>query len=385
MIAAPASLLQARLTEARQITDSLWDMLRPGALLERPVPYRHRLIFYLGHLEAFDWNLIARRGLGVPAFHPSFDRLFEFGIDPEPGALPQDAPEDWPAEAEIRQYNFRTRQILDRLMANAPAEIVDAALEHRLMHAETLAYLLHNLPYEAKVLPAARLAIASQNISNPMIDIPAGVAMLGKHVDDTFGWDNEYSRHSVEVGAFRCSQYKVTNGDYLRFVEAGALAPHFWLQVKGEWLYRGMFELLPLPRRSPVYVTQLEAAAYAAWASKTLLTEAQFHRIADTIPQAKGNYGFVHWDPVPVDQPGTSPLIGNGWELTRTPFAPFPGFVPLPFYPGYSADFFDRQHFVLKGASPRTAACFLRPSFRNWFRADYPYAYTTFRVVQESL
>ena len=149
MTAAPASLLQARLTEARQITDSLWDILRPGALLERPVPHRHRLIFYLGHLEAFDWNLIARRSLGVPAFHPSFDRLFEFGIDPEPGALPLDAPGDWPGEVEIREYNFRTRQTIDRLMDNAPAEIVEAALEHRLMHAETLAYLLHNLPYEA--------------------------------------------------------------------------------------------------------------------------------------------------------------------------------------------------------------------------------------------
>lgn len=384
MTAAPASLLQARLTEARQITDSLWEILRPGALLERPVPHRHRLIFYLGHLEAFDWNLIARRSLGVPAFHPSFDRLFEFGIDPEPGALPLDAPGDWPGEVEIREYNFRTRQTIDRLMDNAPAEIVEAALEHRLMHAETLAYLLHNLPYEAKVLPVAQPHTASRNINNPMIDIPGGVATLGKHVDDVFGWDNEYSRHSVEVNAFRCSQYKITNGEYLQFVEAGAPAPHFWLSVNGEWFYRGMFQLLPLPLKSPVYVTQIEADAYAAWAGKTLLTEAQFHRIADTIPRAKGNYDFAHWDPVPVDQPGTSSLIGNGWELTRTPFAPFPGFVPLPFYPGYSADFFDNQHFVLKGASPRTAACFLRPSFRNWFRADYPYAYTAFRVVQES-
>ena len=384
MIAAPASLLQESLTEARQITDSLWDILQPGALLQRPVPDRHRLIFYLGHLEAFDWNLIARRTLGVPAFHPTFDQLFQFGIDPEPGALPLDSLQDWPAESEIRQYNFRTRQIIDRHLMDAPAEIVEAALEHRLMHAETLAYLLHNLPYGDKVLPVPQPPIASRNITNPLIDIPAGVATLGKHVDDTFGWDNEYRRHSVEVAAFQCSQYKITNGEYLQFVNAGAPAPHFWLLVNGEWFYRGMFQLLPLPLNSPVYVTQIEATAYAGWASKTLLTEAQFHRIADIIPPAKGNYGFALWDPVPVDQPATSPLIGNGWELTRTPFAPFPGFVPLPFYPGYSADFFDGQHFVLKGASPRTAACFLRPSFRNWFRADYPYAYTTFRVAQES-
>ena len=71
----------------------MWALLRPGAIIQRPIPERHRLIFYLGHLEAFDWNMMCRRGLSVRSFHPSFDRLFEFGIDPEPGCLPQDAPE----------------------------------------------------------------------------------------------------------------------------------------------------------------------------------------------------------------------------------------------------------------------------------------------------
>jgi formylglycine-generating enzyme required for sulfatase activity len=37
---------------------------------------------------------------------------------------------------------------------------------------------------------------------------------------------------------------------------------------------------------------------------------------------------------------------------------------------------------VLKGGSPRTARCLLRPSFRNWFRPAYPYIYATFRLVE---
>ena len=377
--------LLTRLSQARKITDSLWDLLRPGTLPQRPIPDRHRLIFYLGHLEAFDWNLIARRTLGLNSFHPTFDQLFEFGIDPEPGTHPQDSPQDWPAEAGIRRYHRRTRETLDRVIENAPPQIVHAAVEHRLMHAETLAYLFHHLPYDAKVLPARQTPSSRHAILNPLIDIPGGQALLGQAGGGVFGWDNEFSRHTVEVPAFQCRQYKITNGEYLQFVNSGAPAPHFWLQAHGEWFYRGMFQLLPLPLDSPVYVTQKQAATYAAWAGHTLLTEAQFHRVADTIPSAPGNYNFAHWDPVAVNQPGTSPLIGNGWELTRTPFAPFPGFSPFPFYPGYSADFFDGQHFVLKGASPRTAACFLRPSFRNWFRADYPYAYATFRTVQEAI
>ena len=72
---------------------------------------------------------------------------------------------------------------------------------------------------------------------------------------------------------------------------------------------------------------------------------------------------------------------GNGWEWTSSAFAPFPGFAPFPFYANYSEPFFDGCHFVLKGASPRTAECFLRPSFRNWFRPSYPYVYATFRLV----
>src|ERR1700730_15372000 len=75
------SLLQA----ARAQTDVLFELINPDAIYDRPIPERHRLIFYLGHLEAFDWNQICRGALGMSSFHPAFDKLFEFGIDPEPG------------------------------------------------------------------------------------------------------------------------------------------------------------------------------------------------------------------------------------------------------------------------------------------------------------
>ena len=75
-------------------------------------------------------------------------------------------------------------------------------------------------------------------------------------------------------------------------------------------------------------------------------------------------------------------LIGDGWEWTDTPFAGFPGFEAyIPGYPGYSADFFDGKHYVLKGASWATAADLVRPSFRNWFQAHYPYVFAKFRCV----
>ena len=89
----------------------------------------------------------------------------------------------------------------------------------------------------------------------------------------------------------------------------------------------------------------------------------------------------MHADEPPHDGATPQQMVGNGWEWTSSVFAPFPGFEPMPFYTNYSEPFFDGAHYVLKGGSPRTAACMLRPSFRNWFRPAYPYVYATFRLV----
>jgi gamma-glutamyl hercynylcysteine S-oxide synthase len=45
-----SQVLQQRLNSARQLTDSIFRLLTPDALYSRPIPERHRLVFYLGHL-----------------------------------------------------------------------------------------------------------------------------------------------------------------------------------------------------------------------------------------------------------------------------------------------------------------------------------------------
>jgi formylglycine-generating enzyme required for sulfatase activity len=76
--------------------------------------------------------------------------------------------------------------------------------------------------------------------------------------------------------------------------------------------------------------------------------------------------------------------VGNGWEWTSTPFRPLPGFRPLEGYEGYSADFFDDQHFVMLGGSWATDVALVRRSFRNWFRPHYPYVFSKFRCVRDA-
>ena len=430
--------LHTRLLEARIHTDELFRIVCDEAIYDRPIPERHRIIFYLGHVEAFDWNLLAQRAFGLKSVQGTFDELFAFGIDPVGGGLPTDEPSDWPKREEVERYNQRLRGELDLAIEHALARpkeghphlisMLEVAIEHRLMHAETLAYMLHRLPTERKIRGPIALGPGSPRSKSRLVEIPGGQATLGlsQKTGDEFGWDNELDAHTVDVEGFAIDRGNVTNQDFLRFIQAGGYEnralwsqeawawkekegvqhPAFWRRDGNLWIYRAMFGEIRLPLEWPVYVSHAEATAYANWLGRALPSEEQFHRAAygtrdgrsersypwgEEIPGARhGNFNFHQWDPAPVGAYpegasafGVHDLVGNGWEWTRTPFAPFPGFAPMPFYPGYSANFFDGKHYVMKGGSPRTAACMLRRSFRNWFQPHYPYVYATFRCVEE--
>src|SRR5579863_3492925 len=154
-------ILLSQMQEARERTDAIFNVLPPNSFYDRPIPERHRLIFYLGHLETFDWNLLSG-ALDLESHDPVLDKLFAFGIDPVDGGLPTDTPADWPSIAEVEKYNWRIRDRLDEALHGArglrtsdaalkDGTLLHVAIEHRLMHAETLAYLLHNLPLERKI------------------------------------------------------------------------------------------------------------------------------------------------------------------------------------------------------------------------------------------
>lgn len=418
--------LCCELAAARAHTDDLFALIQPAALYERAVAERHRFIFYVGHLEAFDWNLCrASFGAGAPAGHEpnaELDRLFARGIDPDPldpHALPRDRASDWPAVEPVHRYVQERRRLLDEHLHEVPEQLLHVAIEHRLMHAETLCYLMHWLRLDEKQLLAPPRPDDTPAPAPSLIEITAGMVTLGQggaSIEKTdgsrrsFGWDNEFQQHRIAVPDFRIDRYKVTNGEYLRFVRDGGPVPLFWQPAAdGSFRLRCMFGEIPLPLAWPVYATYEQASAYAAWAGRALPSEEQFHRAAYGTPGGSpdrggeereypwgaespsarhGCFDFRGWDPEPVSASaagasafGVAQLVGNGWEWTRTPFAPLPGFRPFPFYPGYSADFFDGEHRVVKGGSPRTAGRLLRRSFRNWYRTNYRYVYAGFRCV----
>jgi iron(II)-dependent oxidoreductase len=431
----------------RRRSEAFFDRLPEEIYMRRPIALRLPFVFYEGHLPAFSFNTLVKRGLGGPSLDPDLEALFARGIDPpdfvEPGggsgfaqgAGERQEPVEWPARATVKQFAAEAdRRVIDALAhgdIDRPgdplldhAEAAFTILEHEPMHHETLLYMWHRVPPGVKTPPPGYAPRRGQEPTQEWIDVPAGRATLGVDRGSIpFGWDNEFPACRVDVGGFAIQRHDVTNGNFLEFVEAGGYRqerwwgkrdwtwvrqerkehPLFWERAGGSWSWRGAFERLPLPRSWPVYVTHAEAEAYARWAGARLPTEAEYQRAAFGSPQGErrfpwgeaepteshGVFDYSSWDPQPAGSHpagasawGVEDLVGNGWEWTSTPFAPFPGFRAMNSYPEYSADFFDGEHFVMKGASPATARELLRPTLRNWFRGLYPYAYATFRLVK---
>jgi ergothioneine biosynthesis protein EgtB len=424
----------------RARSHELFALLADEAYYSQPIALRHPIVFYEGHLPGFSFNTLVRKALGGSSIDERLERLFARGIDPHESTLAQpharSAQAEWPSRETVRAFADEADALVVDALQRADIEVpghplldrgeaVFAILEHEEMHQETLRYMWHRLPFAQKTAPAGyRPHIEGTLAPAERVHVPAGRATMG--VDRTalpFAWDNESPAWSVDVPDFTIERHDVTNERFLEFVAAGgyrdarwwapddwqwlqaeALAhPLFWERIGDAWFWRGMFGVIPLPASWPVYVSMAEASAFARWRGARLPTEGEFQRAAFGSPEGEreypwgdgdpaprhGVFDFASWDPEPAGSHpdgasawGVEDLVGNGWEWTSTPFAPFPGFRASASYPEYSADFFDGEHVVLKGASPATARELLRPTFRNWFRRHYPYVYATFRSVK---
>ena len=432
----------ARYALNRRRTRGLFDLLDDSMYYQRPISLRNPVVFYEGHIPAFSVNTLIKKALGWPGVDEHLETIFARGIDPESEAtsIARGNPA-WPSRAEVRQYVDAADRLIEKAITSADLErsghpMLDQAralwtiLEHEEMHQETLGYIWHQVPYSCKRRPEGYRIEGTPHVQVDVTSharIPAGDATLGTDLaENPFAWDNECPAHRVHVKSFAIDVYNVTNGQFMEFVKArgyeapqwwrpedwewiranGISHPFFWERAGHRWFWRGMFEPVTLPETWPVYVTWAEANAFARWRRMRLPTEAEYHRASYGTPEkherpypwgqsmsspVPGNFDFTRWDPEPVGAHpegasafGVHDLIGNGWEWTATPFAPFNGFEPLPTYPEYSAEFFDGDHFVMKGASPLTAGTLVRRGFRNWFRPRYPYVYATFRCAGEA-
>jgi 5-histidylcysteine sulfoxide synthase len=393
-----------------------------------PDPLRNRLIFYLGHTAVFYINKLIQVGLMKARINPTYETLFEIGVDPETPAELATAIKDidWPEVDQVWQYRETAKAEITAVINTMPLNLpihqhhpcwaLLMAIEHSRVHFETSSMLLRQLPIERlKRPPEWNYAPSNGDIpQNEMQEISGGVVKLGKPADDlTFGWDIEYGHLEVAVKPFLASQYLITNGEFLEFVRSSGYQnrdywhpeawqwkqlyniqyPKFWISSPNNYRYRATFDEIDLPLNWPVEVNHYEAIAFCKWKGSEirLMSEAEWNQ-ALTISEDRAllsnsnlNLQFFSPSPVglfkPTNPSGISDLRGNVWEWLADTLKPLPKFAPHPLYPDHAAPFFDNKHPVMLGGSWATNGSMALPSYRNWFR-PYFYQHVGFRIAQ---
>lgn len=405
------------------LSDSLFDKtVTSEHASTRPIHLRNPFIFYLGHLPSFTWATLSKLH-SLPPVHSVYDKLFVRGMDPDvedpsechdhPAPPPQ-----WPSWDEVQSYKSDVRSRVRFLVMQQEGKLsreIRLFAEHDLMHNETLHYML----VQAKRPRESCHACTSSGILqiNPptteWMRVGGGTVALGLPDADFFVWDNEMNGEHVDVHTFEIGKYAVSIGEYLSFVRCGGYRnrdvweetdwewitrerlahPASWACVDGDFLVLTGKEVMRVNQVAdwPVSVSLAEARAYSTWAGGYVGSEKQW------LLAAYGNDGarakilqndVMAGSPTSVKEGLTSScgavgLVGNGWELLDTVFEEFFGFQSMREYPEYSSDFFDGKHFVLKGGSWETHKLLLRPSFRNFYQARYPYVFSKFRLFRD--
>jgi 5-histidylcysteine sulfoxide synthase len=393
-----------------------------------PDPLRNKLIFYLGHSAVFYINKLIQVGLIKNRINPQYETLFEIGVDPETPAELEVAIQgvNWPNIKKVWEYRNKARAEITTIINKTPLDLpihqqhpiwaLLMGIEHSRIHVETSSMLLRQLPVENLKRPQGwNYAPTNREIPHhQMREVPGGVVKLGKRQDDlTFGWDSEYGHLEVEVKPFLASQYLITNGEFLEFVQDGGYNnvnywhteswawkqlyniqyPKFWIHQENNYRYRATFDELDLPLDWPVEVNHYEAMAFCRWKGKNtrLMTEAEWHqalKISEDSSLANNyNLNLQFISPTPVGmfsenhQSGLSDLRGNVWEWLGETLKPLPGFKTHHLYEDQSAPFFDDKHFMMLGGSWATNGTMALPCYRNWFR-PYFYQHVGFRVAE---
>lgn len=424
---ATAGELRDNLLDARARTLDLIEDLADDQLMGPHITIINPLLWEIGHVAWFQEHWVMRHQGGEKLSLENADALYDSM------AIPHDTRWDLPLPDRRGTLEYM-EQSLERTLARLRGDPVDPDLAyfvklatfHEDMHDEAFTYTRQTLGY-----PAPRFRTNTEPIAEPGkrtpdhpagdVDIPGGRFQLGADPEGTsFVFDNEKWGHEVEVAHFRMSRRAVTDTEFAAFVDdrgyereelwssggwtwkqrADAHHPVYWRRSgPGEWQRRWFDVWKPLGDHPIVHVNWFEADAYCRWAGRRLPSEPEREAAAAGTRGRKRKYPWGHEEPSPSranidgwsmgpsaaalaegDTPeGCAQLIGNAWEWTSTPFAPYPGFVPDP-YKDYSEPWMDGKHMVLRGGAWPTRARMLRNTWRNFYTRDRRDVFAGFRT-----
>ncbi|WFM71953.1 selenoneine synthase SenA [Halomonas sp. CKK8] len=421
-----ADELAAMLVDARTRSLALMQDILEARELGPRLAIVNPPLWELGHLGFFHDHFALRGLYGLPDYRlAGADRLFDSSsiAHDDRWALPL------PSRDETLDYLSRVQQaMLERLpdgtASAAQSYVYQLTTLHEDMHGEAFLYTRQTLGDPAPDLgtppPGQRPAPASHGPLPGDVAIPGGRHRLGSDKDVPFRFDNEKPPLEVEVAPFSIARAPVTNAEYAAFIEDGGYArrelwseagwqwrehqalqgPIYWRRdTDGHWEARCFDRWLPLALHQPVvHVGWHEAEAWCRWAGRRLPSEAEWEVAASRAPSADGSAlapgkRRFPWGETPPDAGranldgwrlcrldvaalpegdsafGCRQMLGNVWEWTASPFAPFPGFEP-ELYRDYSAPWFREGRYVLRGGAWATRSRLAHNSYRNFFTPD---------------
>jgi hypothetical protein len=174
--------LLKRYAAMRDRTRQIFELVATDAYDQRPIPLRHPIRFYEGHLASFARGQLLQAGFLKGDPQAALTRLFARGIDPlSQNEADAAAIQEWPERAEVQDYIAGVdAEMRQAIKDGADPLFLHTALEHEEMHQETLIYLIHQLPETMKRAPtltgpAERMEAGSKQ----WIAVPAQTVRLG--------------------------------------------------------------------------------------------------------------------------------------------------------------------------------------------------------------
>jgi ergothioneine biosynthesis protein EgtB len=400
-IPAQGGLLEARFRAVRALSRAIAAPLSDADATLQPCPDASPAKWHLAHTTWFLETFVLRDHLpGHTPHDPRWSYLFNSYYDGEGARHPRERRGmlSRPRLDEVLEWREKVDAAVLRALPGLPDEalaLVALGLQHEEQHQELMLTDMLAAFAQNPLLPAV-WDRAPEPAPDPgaigSVRFPGGVAEIG-HAGPGFAFDSEQPRHRVLIQPFELADRAVTNGEWLRFLEAGGYsepghwtadgwawvkehgveAPLYWRREGEGWARFGLDGLHPLEPSEPVcHISWYEADAFARWAGARLPTEAEWEVAASGLDPASGNQLDAAGPVRPRAAAGTGlrQMFGDVWEWTASPFTPYPGFTPAAGTVGeYNGKFMVNQ-FVLRGGSCATPRGHVRASYRNFF---YPH------------
>ncbi len=187
-----------------------------------------------------------------------------------------------------------------------------------LLAVAALVYLLHSRRDTARpqiaTLPAAAPAATLADPHGAMLLVPAGSFVFGDDAPDS-----PNPRQTVILPAFYVDRTEVSNGEYLRFVQATGRP------------FAAAANAAAHPDQPVTSVSEQDASAYAQWAGKRLPTEQEWEKAARGTDGRPFPWGSAPWStgvpttlvsvetyPERASPVGALNMAGNAWEWTAS-------------------------------------------------------------------